>query len=203
LTGKAIRSPVEPRLILASASPRRQALLREAGYEFVVHPADLDEDALTAAKSWEPEALAAELALLKAEKVGKDFPTDWVLAADTVVALGSQLLGKATDANDARRILSTLSGTNHKVITGVAVLRWQTGESFKETVTSTVQMHPLTPEQIERYIATNLWRGKAGSYGLQDPHDFLKSTEGCQTNIVGLPITTTKKLLAMAGIRSH
>jgi septum formation protein len=187
-------------LILASASPRRQALLREAGYEFVVHPADIDEDAITEARSWDPERLAGFLALQKAEKVAKEFPRDWVLAADTVVALGSQLLGKAIDPNDARRILGTLSGTNHKVITCVAVLRGETAELFSEIVTSTVQMHVLTHAQIDAYIATNLWEGKAGSYGLQDPHGFVKSTEGCQTNIVGLPITTTKKLLSKAGI---
>jgi septum formation protein len=190
-------------LILASASPRRQALLREAGYEFSVHPADVDEDAITASTSWEPERLAGFLALQKAEKVAREFPPDWVLAADTVVALRSQLLGKAVDADDARRILSTLSGTNHKVITGVTVLRWETAELFNEVVTSTVQMHVLSSEQIEAYIATNLWVGKAGSYGLQDPHGFVKATEGCQTNIVGLPLTTTKRLLREAGIQSR
>jgi septum formation protein len=200
--GRAIPSPMQPTLILASASPRRQSLLREAGYEFVVHPADIDEDAITRSASLTPEALARHLALLKTEKIADQFPDDVVLAADTVVAVGKQLLGKADDANDARRILTTLSGTNHKVITGVSLVRRRPELQLGQTVTSLVQMHVLNPAQIDRYIATNLWQCKAGAYGLQDPHGFVQSTQGCSTNIVGLPMTTTVKLLEQAGIRA-
>jgi septum formation protein len=188
------------RLILASASPRRQSLLREAGYDFVIHPADIDEDAITASRPFTPGELAAYLARLKAEKIAAEFPTDVVLAADTVVALKTQIIGKAIDANHARQILSTLSGTHHQVITGIALARRNPKLFLTETVTSHVQMHPLTPAQIEAYIATNLWQGKAGAYGLQDPHGFVHTTTGCQTNIVGLPMTTTQTLLHQAGI---
>ena len=188
------------RLILASASPRRQSLLREAGYEFLTHPADLDEDTITASRPFAPPELAAHLARLKAEKVSAQFPNDIILAADTVVALKTQIIGKATDAAHARQILSTLSGTHHQVITGIALLRRDPYLFLTETVTSHVQMHLLTQSQIESYIATNLWQGKAGAYGLQDPHGFVNSTTGCQTNIVGLPITTTIRLLREAGI---
>src|SRR5580700_6861151 len=92
-------------LILASASPRRQSLLREAGYQFKVHPADVDEEAITSQRNWPAQHLAAELARLKAEKVAQTFPDSLVLGADTVVSLGQQILGKPSDAQDARRIL--------------------------------------------------------------------------------------------------
>jgi septum formation protein len=187
------------RLILASASPRRQSLLREAGYEFHVHAADLDEDRLTAEARLSPDDLPAYLARAKARAVIAQFPGDVMLAADTVVALGNQIIGKAADAADARRILSMLSGTRHRVITGIVVVS-DFGVDLSETVSSTVEMRPLSPGQIDSYISTGQWRGKAGAYGLQDSHSFVEKIEGCATNIVGLPITTAARLLGKAGI---
>ena len=118
---------IRRRLILASASPRRQSLLREAGYEFLVHPADLDESALADGASLSPDELSAYLARAKAEAVAAKFPEDIVLAADTIVALNAQMLGKPADADDARRILSLLSGSTHRVITGLAILHRAAG----------------------------------------------------------------------------
>jgi septum formation protein len=126
-----------------------------------------------------------------------------VLAADTIVALGGTILGKASDAVDARRILSQLSGTTHLVITGVAVIRSRSSLSLIEQVISTVEMKLLTSEEIDSYIATGQWRGKAGAYGIQDSDPFVRRMAGCLTNIVGLPITTTRKLLAEAGITAR
>jgi septum formation protein len=192
----------ERRLILASASPRRQSLLREAGYEFLVHPADLDESALAVGIDLSPDDLSAYLAHAKAEAVAAKFPNDVVLAADTIVALNAEMLGKPADADDARRILSRLSGTTHRVITGLAIVRGAAGVCLSQTVASTVQMRPLTAGQIEAYIATGQWQGKAGAYGIQDSDPFVARIGGCFTNIVGLPMTTTAELLRKAGINN-
>jgi septum formation protein len=186
------------RLILASASPRRRGLLLEAGYDFLVEPAEVDERAIG-------EGLAAgeaaeRIARAKAEAVARRFPDDVVLAADTVVAARGMTLGKAADEAEARRILSLLSGTTHEVITGVAVLHLRAGLSLVERVISTVEMKTLSAAEIDAYIASGDWRGKAGAYGIQDSDSFVRRTAGCLTNIVGLPMTTTAMVLSRAGV---
>ena len=191
-------SPTHPRLILASASPRRQQLLREAGYAFVVHPADIDEDDHPPRVL--PADLAEYLAVQKANAVADQFPDDVVLAADTVVAFGDQALSKPADAADARRMLELLSGTTHIVITGVSVVRRSAGHAARSRVMSAVRMRPLSREEVDAYVAGNEWRGKAGGYGIQDEDPFVTRTAGCLTNIVGLPIPETRRLLAAAGV---
>ena len=192
--------PQSPRLILASASPRRQQLLREAGYNFVVRPADIDED------DHPPRILPADLAeYLAAQKAGAvasepQFRNDVVLAADTVVAFGDRPLGKPVDPDDARRMLQLLSGTTHIVITGVAVVRPSTGHSARGRVMSAVKMRPLTADEISRYVAGHDWQGKAGGYGIQDRDPFVTRVAGCHTNIVGLPVPETRRMLSQAGI---
>ena len=189
------------RLILASASPRRQELLREAGYEFLSYPADVDEAAIARQRpNLSPEDLAAHLAGVKARMLADRFPDDVVLAADTVVAKEAEILGKPLDANDARRILTLLSGTTHRVITGVAVVSSRNALVVTESVVSTVEMRPLSFAEVEAYIGTNQWQGKAGAYGIQDPDPFVTRVAGCATNIVGLPMTTTARLLRAARI---
>jgi septum formation protein len=188
-------------LILASGSPRRQELLREAGYEFLVSPADIDEDVYPPDSS--PAEIAEHLALAKAQTVAAHFPDDVVLAADTVVALGNESLGKPADAADARRLLSLLGGTAHEVITGVAVVRAATDLTLHARVTSAVQMRALTAAELDAYIATGDWQGKAGGYGIQDQDPFVTRMSGCLTNIVGLPMTHTRQLLAQAGIHPN
>jgi len=187
-----------PRLILASASPRRQSLLRHAGFEFDVDPAEIDESAYP--PSLLPSLVALHLAENKARAVSARHPDDVVLAADTVVAFGDQLLGKPADANHARKMLQLLSGTTHLVITGVCVTRRSTN-FFKSTrVMSAVRMRFLTPAEIEQYVASGQWEGKAGGYGIQDQDPFVTRTAGSHTNIVGLPMSTSRALLAEAGI---
>jgi septum formation protein len=192
-----VTKAVPPQLILASASPRRKSLLAEAGFVFVVQPSKVDEEAIAAAAKLPAPELAVRLALAKARDVAARFPDAVVLGADTVVALDVQILGKPINANHARQMLASLSGTTHRVITGVAVVRQSTNHSATACVASIVKMRPLTPDQIDRYIAGGQWRGKAGGYGIQDVDPFVE-TEGCQTNIAGLPMTTTAKLLADA-----
>ena len=187
-----------PRLVLASASPRRQQLLRDAGYAFVVHPADIDED--DRPPRILPADLAEYLAAQKSNAVAAKFPDDVVLAADTVVAFGDRTLGKPADATDARKMLELLSGTTHIVITGVAVVRTATHHAARSRVMSAVRMRVLRPEEIARYVASDQWVGKAGGYGIQDDDPFVVRIAGCHSNIVGLPMPETRRLLAAAGI---
>ena len=160
----------------------------------------MDEDAIAAAAKLQAAELALHLALAKAQDVADRFADAVVLGADTVVALGDQILGKPADAEHARRMLGSLSGTTHRVVTGVVVVCKAMRFSASASVESIVKMRPLTADEIDRYIAGGQWRGKAGGYGIQDADPFVQ-TEGCQTNIVGLPMKTTAKLLADAGIR--
>jgi septum formation protein len=189
------RSP--PRLILASASPRRKQLLREAGFAFEVIPAHINEDDHPPML---PTDLAEYLASQKAQAVARQHPHDVVLGADTVVAFGDTILGKPADAADARRMLSLLAGTTHVVITGVAVVRSASAFFTCSRVMSAVRMRDLTSAEVERYVAGGQWKGKAGGYGIQDDDPFVTRLSGCHTNIVGLPVPETKRLLAQAGI---
>jgi septum formation protein len=188
----------QPRLILASASPRRQELLREAGFCFEVRPADIDESVFPPGLA--PGGLATYLAERKARAVASHFGQAVVLAADTVVALDSQIFGKPADRNDARNMLTRLSGTTHAVLTGIAVVQPATGHSRSRLVESSVQMRPLSASEIETYLDTNNWQGKAGSYGIQDPDPFVTRITGSLTNIVGLPMDEAQELLAAAGV---
>ena len=192
--------PQPPRLILASASPRRQRLLRDAGYEFVAHPANIDEDDHPGRIL--PAELAEYLAVQKAKAVAllPQFRDDVILAADTVVAFGDRSLGKPADAAEARRMLDLLSGTTHIVITGVSVIRLAAQHIARSRVMSAVRMRVLTAKEIADYVAGKQWEGKAGGYGIQDQDPFVIRQAGCHTNIVGLPMPETQRLLKQAGI---
>ncbi|HEX2973396.1 MAG TPA: Maf family protein [Tepidisphaeraceae bacterium] len=186
-----------PRLILASASPRRQQLLREAGYEFIVQASDVDE---AAAPTLLPVELARHLSLIKAAAVAPQFPDDVVLAADTIVAFGDKTLGKPADAIEARRTLTLLSGTTHVVITGVTLIQQGNGYQRTSHAMSAVHMRRLTLQEIQEYLASGQWVGKAGAYGIQDPDPFVTNMSGSLSNIVGLPMELTQEMLSESGI---
>jgi septum formation protein len=189
---------VHPRLILASASPQRQTLLRQAGYEFGIEPADVDEE------DYPPDTLPADVAVylarLKADKVADRMPDCIVLGADTVVAIGDFIVGKPRDAQHAREMLKLLSGTTHIVITGVSVICRNAGFSQHRRVFSAVRVRPLLAREIEEYVDSGQWQGKAGGYGIQDPDPFVVCMKGCRTNVIGLPMTTVRNLLTQAGL---
>ena len=193
--------PETPRLILASASPRRAELLREAGYAFEVDAADVDES------KYPPGMLPAQVAMYLAEQkaraVAERHVNDVVLAADTVVAFGDTLLGKPPEAAAAKRMLVLLSGTTHIVITGIFVMHLAADFSRGGKTMSAVRMRMLTSKEIDAYVAGGAWQGKAGGYGIQDPDPFVIRQAGSHTNIVGLPMEITTKLLAEAGIHPH
>ncbi len=188
-----------PRFILASASPRRRELLESAGYAMEVVAAEIDESSHPAGML--PGAIAIYLAEAKAKVVTALHPDCVILAADTVVAFGDVPLGKPVDETDARRMLALLSGTTHIVITAVTVMH--TGENFLKTIRtmSAVRMRFLTPAEMDHYITSGDWIGKAGGYGIQDKDPFVMRIAGSHTNIVGLPMNVAKRLLAEAGVR--
>ncbi len=185
------------KLILASASPRRAKLLADAGYQFEVHPADIDEQQIT---SPNPSELAQKLATAKAEAVAAQFPDDLVLAADTIVCLGEQVMGKPADAAQAKRMLELLSGTTQVIITGICLMRKNDDMQQSARAMSAVRMDNLSEEQIDKYIASGDWEGKAGGYGIQDQDPFVTRIAGSHTNIVGMPMETVRRMLARAGI---
>lgn len=178
-------------LILASASPRRRRLLEDAGIPFLVREPSVEEWA----PEWgDPHAVALANARAKALAV----PGDVVLGADTVVAVGHRLLGKPRDAEDARRILKTLSGTTHSVVTAVVLAAG--GRTLERSVETRVTMRPMSEEEISAYVASGESMGKAGAYAIQEKGDrFVTRVEGPWDNVVGLPVEAVRELLRLAG----
>ncbi|WP_207539885.1 Maf family protein [Sabulicella rubraurantiaca] len=184
-----------PPLILASASPRRLELLARIGIvPDRVAPTELDE---TPGRKELPRQLASRLARLKAEAV--EAPGALVLAADTVVGVGRRILGKPTDREEARRFLELLSGRRHRVHTGVA-LRRPDGSLGTRLVVSVVAFQRLTTQQVEAYLDSGEWQGKAGGYAIQGRAEmFVRFLSGSHSNVVGLPLFETAQLLRGCG----
>lgn len=177
--------------VLASASPRRQELLKMLLPDFEVCPADLDE---SVPEGLLPKDSAAFLAVQKAEKVAKNYPDSTVLGCDTVVLLDGKILGKPDGRDDAFQMLSLLSGRTHLVITGVCILKDGQRQIFSEC--TEVEFYPLTPQEIEEYIATDEPFDKAGGYGIQGNGALLvKRIAGDYYNVVGLPVARLNRLL--------
>ena len=184
-----------PALVLASASPRRLALLAQIGItpDRVVSP-DIDE---TPQRDELPRAHAQRLARAKAAAAAD--PAAYVLAADTVVAAGRRILPKAETEQQARACLVLLSGRRHRVMTAV-VLRAPGGRHGERLVQSVVGFARLTERQIAAYLATEEWRGKAGGYAIQGrAAAFIRFLSGSYSNVVGLPLFETAQLLRGAG----
>ncbi len=198
----AANTPSPPfRLVLASASPRRQDLLRAHGYTFEVVVSPVAEpDDMPGAKT--PVQRAEALSRFKAESVRPAARDAWILSGDTIVALDSVVFGKPTDRKDARRMISTLAGTTQDVITGVTLLNAMTGACRTRHDLTRVTMRPLSDSEIETYLDTDAWRGKAGAYGIQDRADaFIARVEGSFSNVVGFPMELVMQMLAEVGVR--
>jgi septum formation protein len=185
--------------VLASASPRRLELLRQVGVEpDEVLAADVDETPL---KKETPRLLATRLARDKAGAAAALRPGAWVLAADTVVAVGLRLLEKAASEAEARRFLELLSGRAHRVMTGVAVVA-PDGRQAARLSESRLHFKRLTPAEIDGYVASGEWRGKAGGYGVQGrAGGFVLDLHGSYSGVVGLPLYETLSLLEGLGWR--
>lgn len=188
-------------LILASASPRRLDLLRQIGIEpDLVVPADLDE---SVSASELPRAHAGRLAEEKASHVAERHPDAFVLGADTVVACGRRILGKARDEAEARRYLELLSGRRHRVFGGLCLLA-PDGRRVSRVVLTSVAFKRLSKSEIDGYLAHKEWRGKAGAYAIQGrAAAFVRQLSGSYSNVVGLPLFETRAALAGLGAVSR
>ena len=185
-------------LVLASSSPRRVALLGELGVPFQSVVSYAPE---TVDPRHRPESQAVVLAERKARAVASQLGAGIVLGADTIVVLDGDLLGKPMDDADAVRMVRRLSGREHRVVTGVAVVDAATGSVNTSDITSIVRFRALSDREIAEYVATGEPRGKAGAYAIQGIGAGLVSAlEGCFTNVVGLPLCETARLLRAAGV---
>ncbi len=187
------------KLILASASPRRAEVLRDAGIPFEAMPTDVDE---ARRPNESPEELVARLAEAKARFVAARAGSGpaIVVGADTEVVVDGQVLGKPASAEDARGMLRQLSGQTHRVITGLAVIRLPDGAMRKEQETTLVTFAPLSEQEIEAYVASGEPFDKAGAYAIQGRGGrYITRVEGCYFNVVGLPLARVYRILRELG----
>jgi septum formation protein len=192
-----------PKLVLASGSPRRLSLINQAGIEpDALQPADIDEVPL---KGELPRACATRLARAKADaavaavKIDEALRDAYILAADTVVAVGRRILPKAETQDEAEQCLRLISGRNHRVYTGICLVTPK-GAFRQRLVESRVRFKRLSEQDVDAYLASGEWRGKAGGYAIQGLAGiFVVKLVGSYTNVVGLPLYETTNLLAGEG----
>ena len=183
-----------PRLVLASQSPRRRELLAQLGLALDVRPSNADE-------SVRPGEPPRDYVLRVAREKARAVAGDLVLAADTAVVLGDEVLGKPAGADDARRMLRALSGTDHEVLTAVVVRRAAPALELDAVVATRVRFARLGPREIDWYVATGEPLDKAGAYAIQGAGGaFVLGVEGSVSNVVGLPLAETAALLRRAGL---
>ena len=177
-------------IILASASPRRRELLKTVVDDFKIITTDIDEE-----KSYilPPLEAVIDIAKRKGLEVRKDHPNDIIISADTIVLLGDQIIGKPKDKEDAKRILKTLSGKTHQVITAYYI--FNKDKIINNHVISEVTFNKLSDELIDKYVATGSPLDKAGAYGVQDNNEFpiISSVVGSVDNVIGFPIKEIKE----------
>ena len=174
-------------LILASQSPRRKSLMHEYGYSFLVHPpSDTAEGGMCSGET--PPELVVRLAKQKAEDVAKQYEHAVIIGCDTVAECMGTVLGKPVDIDDARRMLTMLRGKDHRVLSGLCIWKRPSDEVTLKLDITTLHMDEVTDRQIEAYLATDKWQGKAGAFGYQDGWDWLHVIQGSETNVIGLPM---------------
>ncbi|MHB1033714.1 MAG: Maf family protein [Pirellulales bacterium] len=190
-----------PKLVLASRSPRRRELLAEAGYDFEVEFPD--ESAECGVCSGEnPSQLVARLAYQKAADVGRR-RGGLILGCDTVAECNGHILGKPIDEEHARWMLRTLRSREHRVLSGLCLWQAPGGQPRVRVATTILRMDPLGDDQIDEYLASGQWAGKAGAFGYQDRLDWIHIVEGSESNVVGLPMELLAEMLEeVRGVRS-
>jgi septum formation protein len=184
---------MKPRLILASESPRRKQLLEEAGYDFEVEPAGIDEPEPNSELS--PWAYAAHLAWRKAAEVARRRSTGLVLGADTICVVDGEILNKPVHRADAERMIRLQEGRNTHVISGICIYRVDRHEWVGAVEVSVVQFRLLSDEDRLAYLDSERWQGKSGGYGVQDQDPFVSVARGSFSNVVGLPLERLEALL--------
>lgn len=182
------------KLILASRSPRRRELLEEAGYRFEVRqPSDEAECGLCCEEN--PAQLVARLAYLKAADVVRSVEKGIIISCDTVVECNGRILGKASDEDDARQMLRTLSGREHRVYSGLCLWKIPNGRPRIRVDITTLRMDPLSHEKLDEYLSGGQWEGKAGAFGYQDRLGWVHIVEGSESNVVGLPMELLAEMI--------
>jgi septum formation protein len=191
-------------IILSSHSPRRRELLSTLGLDFTVQPgAELDESTVLEQGTGDLRARLQRLALIKGQDVARSNPSAVVISADTVVEVQDLVLGKPRDSEQARTMLEMLSGCTHRVLTAVALQRQCVGFALAECEITSVTFDVLSDNTIERYIARATPFDKAGAYAIQGLGALLvQRIDGDYSNVVGLPLRLTARLLATAGIEA-
>lgn len=185
-------------LVLASASPRRQELLRWLGIEHVTEPADVDERVLPGETG---PVLVRRLAHAKAAAIAVRRPHDWILGADTIVEIDGQLLGKPSDRAEGARMLARLSGREHRVATGFALLAPGGATRAADVVLSHVRFRPVAARALAAYVETGEPDDKAGAYAIQGlGAALIERVEGSFTNVMGLPLVEVERTLEEAGL---
>lgn len=186
------------KFILASSSPRRRELLTSIELDFEIVPSHIPE---VRAEGEAPEEYVARLSREKAAAIAREHHDRWIIAADTTVLLGEQLLEKPVDADDAKRMLATIAGRTHIVYTGVTVMNAARDHHDTRVAESEVRMLPLDAREIAWYVATGEPMDKAGAYAVQGIGAmFIDSIHGSYTNVVGLPLALLFQMLRRAGI---
>lgn len=181
------------RLILASASPRRLTLLRDAGYEVEVDPSGIDEP--EPAPGVDVEHYVVDLAWRKARTVAKRHGAGLVLAADTACEVNGVILNKPRDRADAERMIMLQETRDTRVLTGICLYRIERAEWLGTAETSVVRFRELTIAERSAYLDSGRWQGKAGAYGVQDHDPFIEVVSGSWSNVVGLPLERLNKLI--------
>jgi septum formation protein len=194
--------PLPFRLVLASGSLGRRELLKLHGYTFDVMPSNIPEP--TDARLGDCRHYVAEIAWLKAAAVAPHVPDGVVLAADTVGWLNGKVIGKPDDEADARRIISSLSGTIHELWTGVCLWHRPSDFQFTWQERSLVRMKKFSDDEITAYLQTRKWEGCSGAYAIQLPDDpYLTVVEGSVSNVIGLPMESLEKALDRLATSNH
>jgi septum formation protein len=192
------KSATAPLFVLASKSPRRRFLLKQAGLDFLVVPSRVDESKILINN---PENYVIELAKAKAGDIAQKYPESWVIGADTIVVIDDAILGKPQSKDDARNMLLRLSGRTHQVYTGFAVCCKARKRLFSQVVKTDVIFKELSDEEIRWYIHTPEPFDKAGGYAIQGIGTFLvRSIHGSYTNVVGLPVCEVIEFLLKEGL---
>jgi septum formation protein len=182
-------------LILASSSPRRRQLLSEAGYEFTIIPPHESAECGVCSDETPPE-LVARLAFQKARDVAQRVERGLVVGCDTVAECLGQILGKPASLEHAREMLRLLRGSEHRVYSGLCLWRRPGDEFSTEIDVTTLVMDAIADNDLEAYLATGGWEGKAGAFGYQDGLDWVHIVAGSESNVVGLPMELLGRMLA-------
>ncbi len=193
-----MRSTITKPLVLASQSPRRRELLTAAGYPFdVIPPADSAECGVCSGES--PPELVVRLARQKAADVAQRLDNAIVIGCDTVAQCLGQILGKPADLNHARQMLQLLRGREHFVLSGLCIWTRPENEQRVALAVTRLRMDHVSDQQLEEYLASDAWEGKAGAFGYQDGLPWIHVLEGSESNVVGLPMELLGQMLAEFG----